>query len=148
MPAPSASPEANLALAKVEAGLELGDLELIGEPERSLVAGYNRDDCLSTAALRDWLEAQRATLIAQGTPVERPIAQEGEAGETVSAWQEKIDALIARLTADVPADIQERTPEQQARWLLAQILWIGIAEKKKPCGGSISGSQHSQPMTC
>ena len=49
-------PEANKALAKVETGLELGDLELIGETERSLVAGYNRDDCLSTAALRDWLD--------------------------------------------------------------------------------------------
>ena len=123
-------PEANKALAKVEAGLELGDLELIGENERSLVAGYNKDDCLSTAALRDWLEAQRAILIAQGTPVERPIAQEGEAGETVSAWQEKIDPLIAQLTADVPADIQERTPEQQARWLLANTLDWHRREKK------------------
>lgn len=123
-------PEANLALAKVEAGLELGDLELIGAPERSLVAGYNRDDCLSTAALRHWLEAQRATLIAQGTTVERPVAQQGEAGETVSAWQEKIDALITRLTVDVPADILERMPEQQARWLLAQILdWHRREEK-------------------
>src|SRR6202012_1634455 len=48
--------DANKALAKVEAGLELGDLELVGAAERSLVAGYNKDDCLSTAALRDWLE--------------------------------------------------------------------------------------------
>jgi predicted RecB family nuclease len=78
-------PEANLALAKVQAGLELGDLELIGVAERFLVAGYNRDDCLSTAALRDWLEAQRAILLAQGASIERPAPQEGKAGEAVSA---------------------------------------------------------------
>jgi predicted RecB family nuclease len=123
-------PEANLALAKVQAGLELGDLELIGVAERSLVAGYNRDDCVSTAALRDWLETQRATRIAQGTPIERPIASEGQAGETVSAWLERVNAIIAQLTPDVPADVLERTPEQQARWLLAQILdWHRREEK-------------------
>lgn len=123
-------PDANLALAKVQAGLELGDLELIGVAERSLVAGYNRDDCVSTAALRDWLEAQRAILVAQGTPVERPAAQEGEAGEAVSTWLERVNALIAQLTPDVPADVLERTPAQQARWLLAQILdWHRREEK-------------------
>ena len=123
-------PEANLALAKVQAGLELGDLALIGVAERSLVAGYNRDDCVSTAALRDWLEVQRAILATQGTAIERPIASEGEAGEAVSAWLERVNALIAQLTPDVPADVLERTPEQQARWLLAQILdWHRREEK-------------------
>src|SRR5271166_3219773 len=123
-------PEANLALAKVQAGLELGDLTLIGAAERSLVAGYNRDDCVSTAALRDWLEAQRAILLAQGASIERPIASEGEAGEAVSAWLERVNAVIAQLTPDVPADVLERTPEQQARWLLAQILdWHRREEK-------------------
>jgi hypothetical protein len=122
--------EANLALAKVQAGLELGDLELIGAAERSLVAAYNRDDCISTVALRDWLEAQRAILIAQGTPVERPVAEDGEAGEAVSAWLERVNALIAQMTHDVPADILERTPAQHGRWLLAQILdWHRREEK-------------------
>ncbi len=123
-------PEANLALAKVQAGLELGDLELIGIAERSLVAGYNHDDCVSTAALRDWLEMQRATLIAQGTHIERPTASEGEAGEALSAWLDRINAAIAQLTPDVPADVLARTPEQQARWLLALILdWHRREEK-------------------
>lgn len=123
-------PAANLALAKVQAGLELGDLDLIGAAERSLVSGYNRDDCLSTAELRDWLEAQRSILIAEGTPVERPAAYEGEAGETVSAWLERVNALLAQLTSDVPADVLQRTPAQQARWLLAQILdWHRREEK-------------------
>ena len=56
-------PEANSALAKLQACLELGDFEFIDESDRGVVAGYNRDDCLSTLALRDWLEERRASLI-------------------------------------------------------------------------------------
>ena len=52
-------PEANRALAKLQACLELGDFEFIDESDRGVVAGYNRDDCLSTLALRDWLEERR-----------------------------------------------------------------------------------------
>jgi predicted RecB family nuclease len=113
---------ANMALAKVQVGLELGDLEVIGDGDRTLVEGYNRDDCMSNAVLRDWLETQRVRLISQGRDISRPPVQTGEASEALSAWQEKINDLIARLTPDVPADIAERTPEQHARWLLAQIV--------------------------
>jgi hypothetical protein len=123
-------PDANLALAKVQAGLELGDLALIGTAERDVVAGYNQDDCISTAALRDWLETQRTILLAQGVTIDRPVAAKDEAGEVVTAWLERVNALIARLTSDVPADSLERAAEQQARWLLAQILdWHRREEK-------------------
>jgi uncharacterized protein len=123
-------PDANLALAKIQAGLELGDHGLISAVEQSVVTECNRDDCLSTAALRDWLEAQRSSLIAQGTAIERPPTEEGAPSEAISAWQEKINALIAPLTLDVPADPLERTPAQHARWALAQILdWHRREEK-------------------
>src|SRR5882757_5506838 len=39
---------ANIALAKVQACLELGDLTGITDQNRAAVQGYNRDDCLST----------------------------------------------------------------------------------------------------
>ena len=111
-----------MALAKVQACLELGDLEFIDENDRDVVVGYNRDDCVSTWRLRDWLETQRAALIASGTAVPRPAAPEGAPSEALGDWQEKINALIERLTADVPADVAERTAEQHARWLLAHTL--------------------------
>ena len=41
-------PDANISLAKVQACLELGDLDFIGGEDRAVVEGYNRDDCLST----------------------------------------------------------------------------------------------------
>ena len=91
----------NGSLAKVQARLELGDVEFINENDRNIVVGYNRDDCVSTWRLRDWLETQRNTLIASGIDVPRPPAAEGAPTEAISDWLEKINALIVRLTADV-----------------------------------------------
>ena len=87
-----------------------------------MVAGYDRDDCLSTLGLRDWLEECRAALIKMGTDVPRPEAPEGDPSENLSEWQEKINALIARLTDGVPPDVIVRTAEEHARWLLAHSL--------------------------
>ncbi|MCM2396731.1 TM0106 family RecB-like putative nuclease [Rhizobium sp. S95] len=114
--------DANMALAKVQACLELGDLEFIDDADRTVVAGYNRDDCVSTWQLRDWLETRRDELVGAGTDVPRPEAQEGAPSEKLSEWQEKINALIDQLTGDVPPDPADRTPEQHARWLLAHSL--------------------------
>jgi uncharacterized protein len=114
--------DANMALAKVQASLELDDEEFIEDSDRRVVAGYNRDDCLSTLGLRDWLERCRASLIEEGTAVPRPEIPDGEPSEQLSERQQRINALIARLTANVPADVSERSAEQHARWLLAYSL--------------------------
>ena len=114
--------KANQALANVEAYLELGYLDLLDPAQRALVVGYNRDDCLATASLRTWLETLRTQAIARGAEIERPAPQSGEASENLSAWQAKINELINLLTAGVPLDSEERTREQQARWLLAHIV--------------------------
>jgi uncharacterized protein len=114
--------DANKALTKVQACLELGDLDFIGEADREVVANYNKDDCLSTLGLRDWLEGRRADLIESGIDVPRPEAPSGEPSEALSARQEKINALVTQLTDGVPPDVMERTPEEHARWLLAYTL--------------------------
>jgi len=54
--------------------------------------------------------------------VPRPETPTGDPSEDLSAWQEKINALIAQLTDGVPPDVIERTPEEHARWLLAHSL--------------------------
>jgi hypothetical protein len=49
-------------------------------------------------------------------------------------WLVKINALIERLTADVPVDPAERNEEQQARWILANIVdWHRREEKAGWC---------------
>ncbi|MBI1318338.1 MAG: TM0106 family RecB-like putative nuclease [Candidatus Hydrogenedens sp.] len=122
--------DANLALASLHAGLELGDPESISPEDRAKVQGYNEDDCASTIGLWEWLEARRQDLLDQGTEVPRPAPGEEREQDEPSEHQLAIQALIERLTADVPVDIAERTPEQQARWVLAYLLeWHWREEK-------------------
>ena len=73
---------------------------------------------------------QRAKLIADGVDVPRPQPGDGAPNEKITDWLIKINALIGRLTADVPADPAERNEEQQALWILANILdWHRREEK-------------------
>lgn len=114
--------EASRALANVQKALEVKDPEAISPELKATVAGYNRDDCMSARGLRDWLEQVRAELVAQGAVIGRPAQPTNEATEDQTAWQVRIEKLVARLTADVPAKLQERSAEQQARWILAHTL--------------------------
>ena len=122
--------EANAALANFQANLELGDAPSISDEIKTTVRAYNEDDCRSAATLRDWLEAQRTKLIADGTDVPRPQPGNGAPNEKITDWLIKINALIEKLIADVPADPEERDEEQQARWILANIVdWHRREEK-------------------
>lgn len=117
-------------LAKVQACLELGDVKGIADADRIVVDGYNRDDCLSARSLRDWLEGLRAELLKAGALIIRAEQKTGDASDKLTEWQQKIAPLIQKLTHDVPVDIAERTPEQHARWLLANLLdWHRREEK-------------------
>lgn len=122
--------EAGKIMAKVQACLELGDASGVTDADRAAVNGYNKDDCLSAGALRDWLEVLRAEAVKSGAAIPRPEPKSGDASEELTDWQKKIAALIERLTHEVPVDVVERTPEQHARWLLAYILdWHRREEK-------------------
>jgi predicted RecB family nuclease len=123
-------PDANEALAKLQAFLELGDASDVGEDERGVVEAYNRDDCRSTWRLRDWLETVRATAISDGENIERAAMSEAVASEELSERQLKVAALVDRLTLGVPDDQSERTSEQHARWVLAHCLDWHRREKK------------------
>ncbi len=117
-----ALPEANRALAAVQACLELADPASITGEHKAVVESYNRDDCASALRLRNWLESIREGMLRNGSVIARPAPAEGAPSEAVGEWQQKIDRLAARLTADIPADVAGRVPEQQARWLLANVL--------------------------
>jgi len=122
--------DASIALFNVQAGLELGDTSSITDDTRAAVLAYNKDDCRSASSLRDWLEVQRSQLVAGGADVPRPEPGESAPTERITDWLIKINALIGRLTAGVPADEEERDGDQQARWILANILdWHRREEK-------------------
>jgi uncharacterized protein len=118
----TALPDANAALALLQANIELDDIASISEQTKAIVLSYNRDDCRSAAALRDWLESLRAQIVSGGTPVPRPQPGDGSPNENVTAWLAKINPVIGKLTSDIPANAAERTAEQQARWILANVL--------------------------
>jgi len=114
--------EVGQPMARVQACLELGDHLGIEEDDREIVQSYNLDDCLSTKALRDWLETVRSRLVAEGTDIPRPDPKEGEVSEGLTERQQKVAQLIERLTRGISVEPAERAAEEQARWLLAYIL--------------------------
>ncbi|HLX33704.1 MAG TPA: TM0106 family RecB-like putative nuclease [Candidatus Limnocylindrales bacterium] len=95
----------------------------VGEAILRSIAGYNRDDVLSNWHLRDWLEERRNELEAQlGEALPRPSPEpEAEAARTPSPRQEQVATLVARLADGLP-EAGSRSPEEDARWLLAQLL--------------------------
>ena len=114
--------DANRHLAIVQSGLESGDIGAMPEETLTAVAGYNRDDCASALALRDWLEGLRAGLIEGGEEILRPPIETGDASEEVSARQVRVRELMDQLLANIPVDKEDRNANQQAVWTLAHVL--------------------------
>src|SRR6185436_18157037 len=123
--------DAGASIAAFEAWLQLGGEARHDDEALRRIERYNRDDVVSTQHLRDWLEGRRTELAERlGTPLPRPEPKAGEAREELSEYLKRVDAVAARLTEGVPADEHDRTPEQHARWLLAQLLsWHRREEK-------------------
>jgi predicted RecB family nuclease len=109
--------EAGFSVVAYETWLRDGDGQHLAD-----LADYNRDDCVSTWMLRDWLEDRRKEAIARGWPMDRPTIQDGLPGENQSAQQAETARRVEALTADVPADRTKATDDQRNRWLLAQLL--------------------------
>ncbi len=88
------------------------------------IEAYNRDDCVSTWMLRDWLEDRRREAVERFPDADwsRPSLVDGAPPGDLAATQAETAARMARLTQDVPADIADRTADQQARWLLSGLL--------------------------
>jgi predicted RecB family nuclease len=114
--------DANKYLVQLQCDLETGNAAAIPANVRDAVEGYNRDDCVSTLRLRDWLETLRSGLIALGTEVPRPTLSDGVAPEEVSEKARAVDALRGRLLSPLPEDRTMHDDVQRGRWLLAYLL--------------------------
>ena len=105
-------------LISFDAALEDQTARDAGETKR-VVAAYNEDDCRATLALRDWLEQRRADLAGRlGEELPRPAAVE----EPESTEDPEVTRIRSALLAGLPADVPERTGEQNAKALLADLL--------------------------
>ena len=111
------------AMRYVEHRLELGwGDEVLPEEIREVMEGYNREDCVSTARLRDWLEEERGTLVSRGMAVPRPPEKSGAPSDKLQEKLDRAEALTLQLCEGIPADPEGRSKEQSAQWLLAQLL--------------------------
>src|SRR5207302_9808481 len=122
--------DAGPARRVVEFALELRRAGEIDAETRAKVEAYNRDDCLSARALRDWLERERAKRIASGARIDRPPPTSGEPTDKLKLAREGTRAIREKLLAGVPADVAVRSAEQQAAWLLANVLDFHWREDK------------------
>lgn len=123
--------DAGSSIVAFETWLEVGGEGGRDDETLSRIERYNRDDVVSTWHLRDWLEVRRQDLERRiGAPVARPAPKSGAETERLAAWLERVRELAVPLAADVPLERAERSEEQQARWLLAQLLGWHRREQK------------------
>ncbi|MDQ2688788.1 MAG: TM0106 family RecB-like putative nuclease [Chloroflexota bacterium] len=123
--------DAGSSIVAFEEWLELGEGDRPSSAILDEIAGYNRDDVVSTARLRDWLEERRTELAERsGQPVPRPTPVSGDAPVDLAAADLRVAEVAEALTAGVPVDPHDRSAEQHARWLLAQLLSWHRREKK------------------
>jgi predicted RecB family nuclease len=107
-------------LRAVEYAIAKGDAASLTDEVRSKVQLYNRDDCLSALQLRDWLESLRHQEEERlGAEIPRPVPPEPKVNEQLGVRLARIREVSEALTASLPID---RTPNQQAQWILAQLL--------------------------
>ena len=114
--------ESRAAMRYVEHALELGRADDVPDEFNLSLEGYNSEDCHSTAILREWLEGERLKLVSSGQIIPRPELGDGAPSEELDERQKKVAALVAQLTADIPFNPADRSGEQSARWMLAQLL--------------------------
>ncbi len=107
-------------LQAMERAVEAGRMADLEPSVRHAVQGYNRDDCLSTLRLRDWLEEQRALLVAGGQTIPRPAVMPGEPSQPLSDQQQKVAGLRGQLLGE----------SGEARYLLAYLLDFHRREDK------------------
>jgi predicted RecB family nuclease len=120
-----------VAARYVEHRLELGRMGEMPDEIRETMEGYNAEDCVSAARLRDWLERERKKLVANGIEVPRLVEKSGDPSEKLKDKLDRVVALTELLFAGIPADPAARTEEQAARWLLAQLLSWHRREDKR-----------------
>ena len=119
--------EAGFSVVEYERWMREHDQSILDD-----IAAYNRDDCVSTLLLRDWLEDRRAQAVNEFPEAiwSRPTVGDGLPTEAQSARMAEVQIRVDALMAGLPADRRERTAEEQARWLLAGLLdWHRRDEK-------------------
>lgn len=116
--------------SQLELLLQTGNIDKLTKETKDAVQLYNQDDCESLVKLQAWLEEIRARLKKAGIIITRPADGDGEASDTITAHQQRIQPIMDALLDGVPAIRQERNNLEQARFILANMLdWYRREQK-------------------
>ena len=129
--------DSRAAMRYITHSLELGWAEAIPEKFITAMETYNRDDCFATSALRDWLESQRTAQIAAGHKIDRPPLGDGAPTEELNARQQRVKALVKKLTADIPVDAANATKNNPQPGFSPNSSTFIAAKTKPPIGKAI-----------
>ncbi len=121
--------EASAARWVIEAALEFGPLDDDVAAEKAIVTDYNREDCESTHRLHVWLEGLRSEVEAEHGPIPR-LAGHAEEAREPKELDVELQQLRDRLIEGIPTDPRERTPEEQAQFLLGHMMEFHRREEK------------------
>ncbi len=114
----------------VEHSIELSRLDTVTEDAKSMLELYNKDDTDSTFYLRNWLEDLRELAAKEGKELTRPLEKEGEVNEELSEELRRLNELRDKLHEGISDIPEERTNEEQAQWLLGDLIGFYRREDK------------------
>ena len=122
--------EVKPALRLLQQIIEMGDPATIPPESRAIVRAYNREDCIATQVLRDWLETERRNLILQASRISRPQLKTGEAKIDQQKDNDRIIALQKQLHHEVPALLEDCRNSDKPYWLLGHLVKYFDVEQK------------------
>jgi len=116
--------EADLRLAsdarrRMSIALDFNEFSSITDSDFELIEAYNKDDCLATKALHNWIESIYQEQINNRIVLSRLENLTGEAAEHITEREEQARDLFDSLVINLPSDPAEWNNEEQAKWLLA-----------------------------
>ncbi|MEX1129739.1 MAG: TM0106 family RecB-like putative nuclease [Vicinamibacterales bacterium] len=114
--------DASAHLHALELALESSVPAAVTIESQTAVQAYNKDDCRSTAVLRDWLEEQRAALLLEGVDVPRPTLTNGEASERIGELEARQRAARERILSNLAPEAMNPNHPDYPRWLFAYLI--------------------------
>lgn len=117
---------ASHSLRRLQLSLQRDDGQRIDLAHQVVVEMYNEDDCRSTAALRDYLERERASMIADGAVIERPEKPEAEQPKE----EGELRGLVMMLATSLRANGSPDSALQAAMALLGALIGYYDREQK------------------
>ena len=139
------SPKPASASSSTNAGCANSDQSILDD-----IAAYNRDDCVSTLLLRDWLEDRRAEAIDEFPERRLDAADRRATGcrpKRQSARMAEVQVRVDALMAGLPADRRERARRGSRPAGCWPASSTGTAATRSPPGGSGTTSGRSRSTT-